>query len=342
VSAGEASLPAGSVAVVTGATGFIGSALVDALVTGGVRVRCLTRARPTRSDAFAGKPVEWHVVDWTDERALDRSSALEGARAVFHLAATTKALSLEAFRAGNVRPTAMLLSTLVRRAERVDRFVCVSSQAAGGPATSLEAPRRELDAPAPIDAYGRSKLEAEQLVAAHGAQIPWTIVRPSSVYGPRDKDFLAVFKQVWSGIWIYPATRDRWLSIAYVDDVVRGILAAGSSAHAVGRLYYLTAEPPVSWREVYRAAAAASGARKFLELNLPQAIVDAAGVFGDIAARVTRRVGLVNSQKVALGRPRFWVCAGERAREELGVECSTPLAEGMRRAFEWYRAVGWL
>jgi dihydroflavonol-4-reductase len=327
---GGASLSRGSVAIVTGATGFLGSALVDTLVERGVKVRCLTRARPRASEAAAHPSVEWHVVDWTSTQALDRTAVFDGAGVVFHLAGVTKALSPKTFRAGNVRPTELLLAALVRRAEPIERFGLVSSQAAAGPARTLATPRRELDAPAPIDAYGSSKREAEQLLEAYGTQLPWTIVRPSSVYGPRDRDFLEVFRQVRRGLWIYPATRDRWLSLAHVDDVVSGMLAAAQTPTAV------------TWRDVYGAAGRACGARKLLELDLPQIAVNVAGHLGDLAARVTRHVGLVNSQKVALGRAPYWVCSPERAKAELGIEASIPMDEGMKQTYDWYVRAGWL
>ena len=333
-------LKPGAVAVVTGATGFIGSALVDALVARGVRVRCLTSRRP-RSGHGRGD-VEWHVVDWHEPRALEHSPAFEGAALVFHLAGRTKGLNLEEFRAGNVRPTETLLAALVRQGSRPDRFVLVSSQSASGPATDLSVPRRENDEPAPIDDYGRSKLEAERVVEAYGSTLPWTIVRPSSVYGPRDRDFLAMFRQLGSGFWLYPATRDRWLSLAYVHDIVQATLVAATHPQSVGRTYFLAAEPAVTWREVYAAAAEASGARKLLEVDLPQPMVNIAGHLGDITARLTGRVGLVNSRKVELGKPEYWVCSTQRARDELGVECPTSLREGMRATAEWYVQQKWL
>ena len=331
-------LASGSIALVTGAAGFIGGALVDALVAQGVRVRCLTRTRPRSVETR--RDVEWHVVEWIDPRAIERSPALEGVQYVFHLAGVTKALRLDDFRAGNVRPTEVLLAALVRRAVKIERFVLVSSQSAAGPAASLAAPRQELDVPTPIDEYGRSKLEAERVVEAYGSTLPWTIVRPSSVYGPRDVDFLAVFRQVGSGFWIYPATRDRWLSIAYVDDVVRGVLAAATHQRAVGRAYFLAGEPPVTWRDVYRAAGEARGVRRLVELDLPQTVVNVAGLLGDVASRLTGKVGLVNSRKVALGRAKYWVCSTERARDELGLSFSTSLEEGMSLTERWYRDRG--
>jgi nucleoside-diphosphate-sugar epimerase len=336
----DADLRRGAIAVVTGATGFIGSALCTALVERGMRVRCLTRARPRARDGRGD--VEWHVVDWSDARALERCPAFDGAEIVVHLAGVTKALSAAAFRAGNVQPAEALAGAVVRRGLALSRFVLVSSQAAAGPAPSLDAPRREADTPAPLEAYGESKLAAEQIITAYHANLPWTIVRPSSVYGPRDVDFLEVFKQVRRGVWIYPATRDRWLSLVHVDDVVRGILRAAVADRAIGRTYFLTREPPVSWRDVYVAAAAAVGARRFAEVNLPQPMVNAAGVLGSAASRATRRVGLVNAQKVALGRPDYWICSSELAKRELGWVATVELEHGLRQTADWYREHRWL
>jgi len=335
-----AEIAPGTVALVTGATGFIGATLVDALVARGARVHCLTRLRPRGVEAR--RDVEWHVVDWTDARAVERTPAIAEAELVFHLAGRTKALTLDDFRAGNVQPTESLLAALVRRDVRPKRFVLVSSQSAAGPAAALAIPRRELDAPAPVDYYGQSKLEAERVVEAYGNRFPWAIVRPCSVYGPRDRDFLAVFRQVKSGVWLYPATRDRWLSLAYVNDIVEGILVASTHRAAVGHTYFLAGEPAVSWRDVYTAAAEATRARKLLEVDLPQPMVDIAGRVGDLVARLTRQVGLVNSTKVALGRPPYWVCSTERARDELGFVCRTTLGEGMRETAKWYVAQKWL
>ena len=335
-------LTPGDIAVVTGASGFIGRSLVEALAARGVRVRCLTRRAGAPRDHAGSGDVVWHAVDWSDPAgaALERAGVLDGARWIFHLAGTTKALDEAAFRAGNVAPTRALAAAVVRRGVAIERFVLVSSQAAAGPASSLEAPRREHDPAEPVDAYGRSKLEAERALASSG--VPFTIVRPASVYGPRDVDFLQVFRQVRSGFWIYPATRDRWLSIAHVDDVVRGILAAAVSSGAERRTYFLAGEPPVSWREVYRAAAAAVGARRLLELDLPPFMVDVAGRAGSLAARLTGNVGLVNAEKVALGRPAYWVCSTALAAEELGFRARIGLGEGMRETGKWYREKGWV
>jgi nucleoside-diphosphate-sugar epimerase len=356
------------IAVVTGTSGFIGSRLVDALVWRGWTVRRLVRAgTPAGDDRAAITPaparpsttrrarrttgeivipeplgtLETYTVDYRDPRTFVDTPALDGADVVFHVGGVTKARSEAAFRAGNVGSTRTLLDAIAARATRPRRFVLVSSQAAAGPASSLEHPISEDDTPQPFEAYGRSKLEAEQLVREHPANIPWTIVRPAAVYGPGDVDFRAVFQQVARGIGIYPVPREARLSIVYVDDLVDALVRAGTTPSAMGRTFFVSAED-TSWRDIYRAAAAAAHQPLRFELDLPDWLVTAAGHVGDVVWGLTGHAMLVNANKVALGRPMWWLCDGTRARAELGVTPRVSLTDGARRTFDWYRERGWL
>ena len=326
---------AAPLAVVTGASGFIGTNLVDALAARGIRVRCLLRSAPA---TVLGGTIERMVVDYDDPASLDR--AMEGAALVFHLGGVTKALSIEQFRAGNVRPTRAVVEAL-RQSGSGARLVLVSSQAAGGAAASPDRPRREDDAAAPTEPYGQSKLEAERLVAAEYGG-PWTIVRPAAVYGPHDRDFLAVFRQARAGFGVYAGSRARWLSVVHVRDLIDGMIRAALTPTAAGRTYYLTHDAPATWQEVYRAAALAASVELRTELDVPQPVVEVLGWVGDAMARLTGRVGILNSNKVALGRAEYWLCSGERARRELSFSPAIGLADGMRATYAWYRERGWL
>jgi nucleoside-diphosphate-sugar epimerase len=346
------------IAVVTGTSGFIGARLVEALVWRGWTVRRLARAgTPLAAAAAAGEPprkpgaptplgtCETHVVDFARPETLETSPALDGADVIFHLAGVTKARSDEAFRAGNVAPTRALLDAVAARAARGERpprrFVYVSSQAAAGPAADPERAVTEDDPPQPFEPYGRSKLEAETLVREHPANLPWTIVRPSAVYGPGDGDFLTLFRQAAHGVGVYPGSREARLSIVYVDDLVDALVRAGTVPAAAGHVYFIESEA-VSWRDVYRAAAAAAHFPLRFELDVPSWVLGVAGRAGDMASRFLRRPTLVNSQKVSLGKPRWWLCDGTRARDELGVVSRVSLADGAKRTMRWYREKGWV
>ena len=330
------------VAAVTGSRGFIGSHLVETLVARGIRVRRLMRAESTQElPVISGGAIEQVVVDYDDVRTLQRPGVLDDADHVFHLAGVTKGVSQREFDAGNVVPTKRLLEALSAHPGKLKRFVLVSSQAAAGPARALDAPRDESRPDEPIEEYGRSKLEAERVVASHAGNVPFTIVRPSAVYGPRDRDFLTIFKQAVRGVGLYPASRDRYLSVIHVRDVVRGIIAAATSAQSVGGTYFLTAEPAVSWRDIYAAVAEAIG-KPISEINIPQPLVDAAGMLGDVAAWVTGSAGLVTRQKIALSKAEYWVCTSAAAGRDFGFRARIGLREGMKETYRWYRESGWL
>ncbi len=336
-------------ALVTGSSGFVGSHLVEALAGAGWDVRRLVRPESSPPaapipDALARR-VETRAAPLADAAALGRSGALDGADAVFHVAGVTRARTLAEFRAGNVAPTAALLDALAARAPDAPRgspprFVLVSSQAAAGAARSADRPRTERDPAEPVGAYGHSKREAERLLAGHPGGLPWTVVRPAAVYGPRDRDFLPVFRHAARGLALYPGTRDAWLSMVYVGDLARALVLAATAPQAVGGTYFVAGDERVPWPAVYDAAAAAAGRRLRLALDTPAAVLAAAGVAGDAWSALTRRPVLVTREKLRLGRPRYWCCSAARARLELGWVPNVPLAEGARRTYAWYKAHG--
>jgi len=302
---------------ITGANGFIGGHLVRGFELAGFAVRPVVR-RDYESDA------------------LDEHFA--GVDIVIHAAGATRAPSRARLRRSNVDLTARTLDAATRAGVR--RFVFISSQAAAGPATALDAPLTELDSPHPIDAYGKSKLEAERLVRE--SALPWVIVRPAAVYGPRDRDFRALFRLAARGVAIHPGNRRQWISIIHVDDVVRGVIAASRDAAAVGETFFLANPEPVQWDALFRDAAHCAGKRLGIDLDVPAPLVAAGALAGDVVATLTGRASLLTSGKVALARPPFWVCSPEHVASLLNFFPSVPLQRGLSDTYHWYRDNGWL
>ena len=323
-------------AIVTGATGFIGRHLVDALATDR-EVRCLTRGRP-EADARAGVSV--HHVDYARADLGLTDDVLRDATEVYHLAGATEAVSAAAFRAANVDVTERLLTRLIALGSRA-RFIYASSQAAAGPAPDAEHPKRESDAAAPIEDYGRSKLAAEHLVQAAAEQLPTTIIRPVAVYGPGDRAFLSIFALAKRGLLIYPGTRRSSVNTIFVADLVQGIIGAGSAPAAVGKTYFLGEDLPHRWTEIYATVADAVG-QKPVEFSVPRGLVMAAGAVGDVVGSVTGSSSLINRSKASLATPKYWLCSSDAARMDFGFTTPTSLRDGIRQTYDWYLQHRWL
>lgn len=333
------------IVVVTGSTGFIGRHLVNALLTKGVEVRALVRPETPRHERDA-RIANWEA-DLLDDRSVRESPVWDDVSQVFHLAGVTKGRTLDQFRAGNVFPTANVLAALAARAgagargRKVPRVVLVSSQAAAGPASSADAPVTESDRPLPVEAYGRSKLQAEQAVTRYRDVLPITVVRPSSVYGPGDRDFLNVFRQERHRVAVRVLPRDHALSLVYVDDLVRALLLAAERTSAVGRTYFVADERPVTWGELYDAIDRVLG-RTPIALPMPLPMLRLAARGGDIVSAVTGRAMIVNRNKATLARQRWWLCNSARARDDLGWHAEVPLLDGLRATYNWYVDARWL
>lgn len=327
------------IAVVTGSTGFIGSHLVDALLARGATVRALIR---TDTPASARDPrVTYAVVDLLDDRSVRDAPVWEGVTHVFHLAGVTIGRTLAQFRAGNVFPTANVLAAVAALPEPRPRVLVVSSQAAAGPARSKDAPVQETDHPAPVEAYGRSKLQGEQAVLRYRDLLEVTIIRPGAVYGPRDRDFLRVFRQATGRVALHAAPRHQLFSIVHVRDLVAAVLLAAESPNAAGRTFFVANEQPVTWRMLYDTIARAAGAAP-VQLQLPRAAVRLAARGGDLVSALSGRPMFLNHNKAALARPPFWLCDSAAAREILGWRTEIPVQEGVRETYLWYLQAGWL
>ena len=353
--------------LVTGATGFIGSHLVDRLVRSTSRnadrvVRStsenadrLVRSAPEnarlvcaepvrvlvrRTGLFENTPVDVFRGDLVGGEGLSRS--LAGVDTVIHLAGVTKALSVAEYYAGNVRATENL-ARAVESTRRPIRFIHVSSLAAMGPGHDAT-PIAEDAEPHPVTHYGKSKLEGERVVRSILPDA--VIVRPPAVYGPRDTDVFEILKAVNRGIVMRVGggegqDQEQWFSAICVSDLVDGILAAAREPRAIGRTYFLAHAGVVSWTELVKIAARIMGRTPRI-VHVPPSAAYAAGFCAELWSRVTRKPGIVSRDKVADLQCRYWICDTRRAKEELGFEAPTNIGEGLAIALAWYREAGWL
>lgn len=321
------------VALVTGASGFIGSHLVEALVPRDWRVRCLVRKQsrlrwiPTDDVTLMNGEIEAPGDD------LDR--AVRNVSVVFHLAGLTSAVTDDAYTAVNVEGTRNVVDAM-RRAAPEALLVFCSSLSAAGPARHHR-PVNETDEAQPVSAYGKSKLAAEALVRESGLE--HLIVRPPAVYGPRDADILAAFRLANRGAALRVAPEGQKLSMVYAEDLARGLVSA---AEAEGRgLYYMTDGMIHTWESIMSQVARAIGKRP-RTIAVPRAVADAVARTDRLRAMVTGTKPLLTPDRVIELSQPDWTCDDTRARLDIDYESSVSLPDGMRMTAEWYRAHGWL
>ena len=299
----------------TGATGFVGQAVLDEAERRGLAVHALTR----RSQA-ARAGVEWLGGDLTSEAAL--AELVRESDAVVHVAGLTSSHDPAAFTLCNVDGTAALIAAA--KAAKVERFVFVSSLSARRPALS---------------AYGASKLEAEKLVEASG--LDWTIVRPPGVYGPRDVDYFEMFRSARLGILPLPPRGAS--SIIHVEDLARLLLDLIDAPPALVQRKMFEPddgrEGGWSHRELAQAIGHAVGRKRIFAPHLPKSLmllgarIDGA-LRGDKARLTPDRVGYMTHPN--------WVARSDRAVSPHVWEPRIAGAEGLALTAAWYREQGWL
>jgi nucleoside-diphosphate-sugar epimerase len=337
---------AGSV-LVTGAGGFIGRHLVRRLIERGDRVSCLVRAT-SRIDELRSSGARRIVGDATDRAGVERALAESQADVVFHLAGLLKAVRTADFARVNAGGVESVAAACADRPER-PVLIVVSSLAAAGPCAG-DRPRVEGDPPAPVSAYGRSKLAGELAAARHAGEMEITIVRPPIVFGPGDRGVLEMFRPIArTGLHVVPGRGERGVSLIHAADLVALLLLAAGKGErlrpggAPGQgVYYAAAERDLTHAELGQAMAEALGMKRAAVVRMPGPLVRLAGFFGDSLGRVLRRPGWVNGDKVAEALAGSWMCSSAKARLQLGWSPAAPLDERLRETAQWYRQAGWL
>ena len=275
--------------LVTGATGFVGSHLAALLAQRGDTVFCLAR-RPEQAAFIASLGA--FVAPGSLEDGDSLAQALRGVDQVYHLAGLTAAGSEREFLDVNEGGTSRLLGAIGAAVPNLKRFVHVSSIAAVGP-TGHGGLLAEDSPCRPLTAYGRSKLAGEAVVR-RAAALPWTIVRPPVVYGPRDRELLRLFRIARRGFAPVFGMGRQELSLVYVTDLVEGIAAAGREPAALGQTYHLAHPEIVRSRDLARAIGrAVRGGRAPLIIPVPAAL----------AAPIVRVIGRAALQNPDLKLP---------------------------------------
>lgn len=318
-------------ALITGATGFVGGHLVRRLAAAGWKVRALVRA--TSDTRLLDEVGAERIVGDLDAVDVIRDAA-SGADTVFHLAALTIARGEAPFVRANAQGTRNVVRGVLSASARPRRLVYLSSYAACGPSASGR-PRGADETPAPLSAYGRTKLLGEAAVReAMQDGIEAVILRAPPVYGPGDTALLPYFRLVKRRLAPAPAGPGLRTHMVYVEDLAAAVQRAADAPPGT----YAVAEPVEHhWQDVVGSIAGALGTKP-VRVPLPPVLVRGAGTvagwFGGL--------GVFNREKAEEMLAPVWLCDLNGLDALLPPGTATPLAEGIARTARWYQEHGWV
>jgi len=322
---------------VTGGTGFIGSHLVEALLKKGIQVRCLLR-KTSDLKWLKGLPIEVNWGDCNDKNSL--REAVQGVEQVFHLAGVTKAVHEKTYFEVNAFGTENLIHACLENNPRIQKFIYLSSQAAAGPCRNGNK-KKESDQCKPVSPYGQSKQMGEELALAHAQELPLLILRPSAVYGPRERDIYTFFKLLSKRIKPCLPSKDQHISLCYVEDIIQAILLAAQVKGSSGEIFFLSDGQDYRLEEIGDIFAQAMGVNAFC-IRVPEWMIIGMASFSEYLSKLSGKPPLLNKGKVEEILQRNWVCDITKAKTALGFEPHISLAQGAKLTFEWYKKENWL
>ncbi|MFH1160724.1 MAG: NAD(P)-dependent oxidoreductase [bacterium] len=330
--------------LITGASGFIGSHLVEEGLKRGYSV--FAAIRKTSSRRYLQDPrIQFLELDLSSpvqlSEELSRCKSI-GIRFdyIVHNAGTTRARRKDEYRRVNYLFTTFLVKTLQELTLVPGKFLLMSSLAAYGPGdpVSME-PVSEEKEPAPIDSYGRSKLEAERFLQSLPG-FPYLILCPTGVYGPREKDYYQFFRTVQKGFEPYIGTTKQRISFIFVKDLARLVFVALEST-ITGKTWVVSDGEAYTSGD-FSAIVKTALQRKTFSFVLPLPVVRSFAVILELLYTPLGKIPLLNREKVAILGSANWQCDPSVIFRDLGFSPDYTLRKGVEETVIWYRQQGWL
>lgn len=327
--------------LITGASGFIGSFIVEEAIRRGFETWAAVR-KSSSHQFLTDECINFIELNLSSEEQLKEQLKDYQFDYVVHAAGVTKCLNKADFHRINTEGTQNLVRAIQALKMPLHRFVYISSLSIMG-AIREQQPYTEIlesDEAKPNTAYGRSKLEAEQWLDTV-EDLPYVILRPTGVYGPRERDYFMMAKSIQSHTDFAVGYKQQDITFVYVTDVVQAVFLALEKG-VTGRKYFL------SDGEVYQSSTFSNLIRKelgnpwWIRITAPLWVLKLVCTVGEYYSKLSGKVTALNNDKYNIMRQRNWRCDIEPARKELGYEPQVKLEEGVRRSIQWYKDNGWL
>lgn len=331
--------------IITGASGFIGSFLVEKALSLGWQVWAGIRKSSSR-EYLQDSRIEFVDLEFSNVNRLtgqlsDFVEKYGGIDYIIHNAGVTKCLNSDDFDKINFKYTANLIEAINTANISLGKFVLMSSLSAYGIGDEVNyTPIKTADIPNPNTAYGESKIKAERFLEEKAA-FSYIIMRPTGVYGPREKDYFLMLKTVKSGLDVGAGFKSQHLTFIYVKDLVDAVyLALESSVRNKG---YFVADGDVYTDKEYTALVKKVLEKKYvLSLKVPLSVLKVISVISEEISKFTKKTSTLNRDKYKIMKQRNWECDITPLVQDLGFSPKYNLERGLRESVEWYKKNHWL
>lgn len=327
--------------LITGASGFIGSFIVEEALKRGFETWAAVRKSSSRKYLNDSR-IHFIELDLGNLDRLEKQLSGHQFDYVVHAAGVTKCLHRSDFFKVNTEGTANLALALRRQNTGLRRFVYLSSLSVMGPAREQE-PHTEItaaDEARPDTAYGKSKLESEQRLAEIKG-FPFVVLRPTGVYGPREKDYFMMAQSISRHVDFAVGYRPQHLTFIYVMDVVQAVFLALDHG-TVGSRYFISDGRVYSSRTFSDLISNELGNPWLLRIKAPLWLLRIISFAGEWTARITGKISALNNDKYNIMKQRNWMCDIKPAENELGYKPQYDLKRGVAATIKWYKDNGWL
>ena len=317
--------------LITGATGFVGSHIAEEALLQDMEVWVAVR-KTSNLRYVSDERIKKVELDLSSEEQMVQALSGKAFNYVVHAAGATKALKRETFYKVNTEGTKNLVKALEKTNPSIKRFVFISSLSVFGPVREVQpySDIREDDTPQPNTSYGMSKLEAERWLQT-SCTLPFTILRPTGVYGPREQDYMTMVNSIRKGVDVAVGSEQQDLTFIYVSDVVKAVFSSMKSAKTVGKAYFLSDGEVYSSRTFSDYIIEALGKKHVVRLRFPLAILRLVCALSDVRMRLTGKLSTLNNDHYNILKQRNWRCDITPAMRDFNFSPQVKLKEGVGR-----------
>ena len=328
--------------LVTGASGFIGSFIVEEALRRDMEVWAAVRKSSSRK-YLTDERINFIELNLSSEDDLRQQLAGYEFDYVVHAAGATKCLHKRDFFKTNTDGTINLVNALITLKMPIKRFVYLSSLSIFGAIreTSPYLEIEESDIPRPNTVYGKSKLLAEKFLDTIGNDFPYVILRPTGVYGPREKDYFMMAKTIKGHIDFSVGFKHQDITFIYVLDLVQAVFLTFNRGKN-GRKYFLSDGNVYNSTEFSNYIHDDLGRPWWIRIKAPLFILRLATFVGEYIGKITGKTSALNNDKYNILKQRNWRCNIEPAVDELGFHPQYDLKHGTELAIKWYKDNKWL